>query len=92
MDLAYLRDLLSLLSEYKVQAFVRNGMQIAFREEAEPVMMSKRIAEAAESDDGGATSARRVGGFNPAAPSSFRHSKLWQGQNGKVLNFMGELE
>ena len=87
----HLRDLLSLLSEFRVQAFVRNGMQIAFREEDSVPPLPARIVKELEQDDGHSTSPRRIGGFG-APPEGFRSSTLWAGQNGKVLNFKGEYE
>lgn len=84
LDLAYLRDLLSLLREHKVQAFQVEGMGVTFVEESEEAVARSNLTPKQVEDENRSTSSTPVGGF--------KSPTLWPTTNGKRLNFRGELE
>lgn len=92
VDLAYLRDLLSILNEHKVAGFSGAGIQVTFQDDT-PWAGSGGSAKPAitAEDENHSTSSKRVGGF-ATARDGFHHPSLWQNQNGKFLRFNGDLE
>lgn len=91
-----MRDLLGLLTEFRVAAFSVGGLQVAFHgEEANEPALPRRIVEAIKADDGSGTSSARISGFTSKQPeemSGFRNPILWQAQNGRRLTFTGDYE
>lgn len=90
LDLAYLRDLLSLLQEKGVSGFTCPGFAVTFSEsESEHVPAVGRTVEEVAQDEDRSTSSRRVKGFQDV--STWTHPSLWPAQGGKVLKFDGSL-
>lgn len=89
LDLAYLRDLLTILNTHKVAGFSGAGIQVTFQEETP--WEGAKPAGVTVADENRSTSSRQVGGFAPSR-DGFRHPSLWQGQNGKILKLNGDLE
>lgn len=85
VDIAHLRDLLSMLRDLDVAQFSAGGIQVVFHEKPEPIFTPAAAKKMVE-DDGHSTSNRRVEGF---ANGSFRDPALWASQGGKVLQFDG---
>lgn len=99
LDLAHLRDLLSLLRDMDVAAFSGAGFQVSFKT-GEPfegrVPLVGRSPGQTLKDEDRSTSSTQVSGFEFARryenKDGFKHPTLWPGQNGKVLKFNGSLE
>lgn len=90
IDLAYLRDLLSILNTHKVAGFSGAGIQVTFQEDTPWAGDPK--AGVTVADENRSTSSRQVGGFTSERRDGFHHPSLWQNQNGKFLRFNGDLE
>lgn len=93
LDLAHLRDLLSLLQEKRVSTFQQDAtgsLVIVFKEDGEGFAPSALPAMVA--DDGHGTSNRPVAGFERKPAGGFRHPSLWSQQGGKALRLDGKLE
>lgn len=87
MDLAYLRDLLSLLSEFRVKGFTLDNLAVAFSEaEVDPPLVGRTIEEVVV-DENRSTSSRRVRGFD--GKNLWEHPSLWPTQAGRPLKFDG---
>lgn len=87
MDLAYLRDLLSLLSEFRVKGFTLGNLAVAFgQDELDPPQVGRTV-EQIVLDEGRSTSSRQVKGFD--GQNIWKHPALWQTQGGKPLKFDG---
>lgn len=91
LDLAYLRDLLSILNTHKVAGFSGSGIQVTFQEET-PWVETTKANGATREDEDRSTSSKRVSGFSSERRDGFHHPSLWQSQNGKILRFNGDLE
>lgn len=90
IDVQELRDLLSLLQEFKVAAFQMGPLAISFKD---PDEFEGGFTPARGHDDGHSTSSKRVDGFSaPFAGPIHKHPSLWPHQNGKTLKFDGSLE
>lgn len=87
MDLAYLRDLLSLLSEFRVKGFTLGNLAVAFSEaEVDPPLVGRTLEEVVV-DENRSTSSRRVKGFD--GKNLWEHPSLWPTQAGRPLKFDG---
>jgi hypothetical protein len=86
LDLAYLRDLLSLLSNMEVAAFSAGGITVKFQPKqvisTQPIVRSLTKPQG-EVDDEDIPVAAKDGWQNPL---------LWPSQGGKVLKFDGSFE
>lgn len=90
LDLAYLRDLLSLLQDMDVSAFSAGGLTVTFRDRAGlrlPDTKPANLVRGAEPVEDAAEFLKR-----DPAPDGWRNPALWPAQNGKVLKLNGELE
>jgi hypothetical protein len=86
-----LRDLLKILNEHKVAGFSGGDIQVTFQEETPTGWTT--VKGTSQEDEDRSTSSRQVGGFKAGASrDGFMHPSLWQGQNGKILRFNGDLE
>ena len=90
LDLAYLRDLLSLLTEFEVRAFSLGNMAIAFPESKVDPPLVGRTIEQVEADEGRSTSSRQVKGFD--GNNLWKNPALWPVQGGRPLKFDGGTE
>jgi len=96
IDLAHLRDLLSLLKDMDVAAFSAGGVNVAFRVpepgEVRVPLAGRKLAQVLQDEDA-STSSRPVSGFNSLeARDGFKNPNLWPGQGGRVLRFDGSFE
>ena len=83
LELDELDALLKVLTKNNVHSFQGGGLTVVFNEtELKESVVPTQASTIG--DDGHSTSSKRVSGFRDGA--------LWQWQNGKVLNFKGELE
>lgn len=85
LDLAHLRDLLSLLREFKVQGYTQGDFAVTFARDLDPDLISvdgKLVKHDVETE---------VTGFKKtqvdAHSSGFKHPSLWQSQGGKPYSF-----
>lgn len=92
LDLAHLRDLLSLLREMDVQAFQVPGMSVGFQERSDEERALSRLTPEQREDAERGTSAKPVAGFNPGDTAGFKNPKLWAATNGKRLKLDGSYE
>lgn len=92
LDLAHLRDLLGLLSEFRVAGFSAGGISVTFKAEDEPtVPLLGRTRTEAIRDEDASTSSRPIAGFSESK-DGWRNPNLWPSQAGRVLKFDGSLE
>lgn len=97
-DLAYLRDLLSLLKDMDVAAFNAGGITVSFKSpevnDAIPGPDLKgRTRLATIKDEDKSTSSQPVAGFGTAPQrDGWKNPALWPDQNGRVLKLNGEYE
>jgi len=85
IDVAELRDLLSMLKEFEVSAFQMGGMSVTFHE---PQNCGFTGSPKKLEDDGHSTSTKRVEGFGGPV---YRDPRLWAHQNGKSIKFDGSM-
>ena len=102
MDLAYLRDLLGVLTNFRVAAFSHAGFGITFHPVQSDdagsgyiVPLKGRTKEKAVEDEDGQTSSVPVRGFNfkvQDVDNPWKNPVLWPAQHGRVLKFDGTYE
>lgn len=86
LDLDHLRDLLTLLREFKVQGFTQGDFAVTLARDLDPDLISvdgKPVKPSTETE---------VTGFKKAQPldphmSGFKHPSLWQSQGGRPYSF-----
>lgn len=87
VDLAQMRDLLSLLREFNVQGFTQGDFAITFARDLDPDLISvdgRRIHKDEEEVE--------VTGFKKPAPppTGFKNPGLWREQGGKPYSFTAD--
>lgn len=88
VDLAQMRDLLSLLKEFNVQGFTQGDFAITFARDLDPDLVSVDGRRIKSKDD----DEMEVTGFKkPTAPlTGFKNPGLWAAQGGKPYSFTAE--
>lgn len=88
LDLQYLRDLLVVLSEFKVKSFALGNLGLTFHDadSVEPPFVG-RTPDQVELDENRSTSSRQVKGFD--GHNIWKNPALWPAQGGRPLRFDG---
>ena len=93
MDIAHLRDLLSLLREHRVEAFSAGGLQVTFKDDEVSLPLVGRSEVQVVEDESRSTSSKRVKGFSDTESTNiWDNPALWPAQGGRRLRFDGSLE